>query len=264
MKSFGKERDYIKIQYADEEMLYVPIEQANLVQRYIGSEGGAPKLDKLGGTGWAHKKAKARKSAEDLAGKLIDLYAKRKNSVGFAFQKDTDWQLQFEASFPYDETPDQLSCIEDIKSDMLLPRTDTKAAEALTDVIQGKLSQYKVQGTLMLTASFGIATTSDVVENANQLVSKAEDDLEARKIYDNNEQKGNVVTAIVNSLHAADQQLSRLLVFLIGEGGVFLGEHRQGILEFHLVVRRGRFDGYADHRVGKVHFFEKYLLAFAA
>jgi len=85
---------------------------------------------------------------------------------------------------------------------MLLPRTDTKAAEALTDVIQGKLSQYKVQGTLMLTASFGIATTSDVVENANQLVSKAEDDLEARKIYDNNEQKGNVVTAIVNSLHA--------------------------------------------------------------
>jgi len=121
VKSFGKERDYIKIQYADEEMLYVPIEQANLVQRYIGSEGGAPKLDKLGGTGWAHKKAKARKSAEDLAGKLIDLYAKRKNSVGFAFQKDTDWQLQFEASFPYDETPDQLSCIEDIKSDMEKP-----------------------------------------------------------------------------------------------------------------------------------------------
>ncbi|MFA6734048.1 MAG: transcription-repair coupling factor [Sphaerochaetaceae bacterium] len=121
VKSFGKERDYIKIQYADEEMLYVPIEQANLVQRYIGSEGGAPKLDKLGGTGWAHKKAKARKSAEELASKLIDLYAKRKNSVGYAFQKDTDWQLQFEASFPYDETPDQLACIEDIKSDMEKP-----------------------------------------------------------------------------------------------------------------------------------------------
>lgn len=121
VKSFGKERDYIKIEYADEEMLYVPIEQANLVQRYIGSEGGAPKLDKLGGTGWAHKKAKARKSAEDLASKLIDLYAKRKNSVGYAFQKDTDWQLQFEASFPYDETPDQLACIEDIKNDMEKP-----------------------------------------------------------------------------------------------------------------------------------------------
>lgn len=67
------------------------------------------------------QKAKARKSAEDLASKLIDLYAKRKNSVGYAFQKDTDWQLQFEASFPYDETPDQLACIEDIKNDMEKP-----------------------------------------------------------------------------------------------------------------------------------------------
>lgn len=62
VKSFGKERDYIKIEYADEEMLYVPIEQANLVQRYIGSEGGAPKLDKLGGTGWAHKRRKPGKA----------------------------------------------------------------------------------------------------------------------------------------------------------------------------------------------------------
>jgi transcription-repair coupling factor (superfamily II helicase) len=122
VKSFGKERDYIKIEYAGEEMLYVPIEQANLVQRYIGSEGNAPKLDKIGGTGWEHKKAKARKSAEDLAKQLIDLYAKRKNSVGFAFQKDNDMQLQFEASFPYDETPDQLSCIDDIKADMEKPQ----------------------------------------------------------------------------------------------------------------------------------------------
>ena len=121
VKSFDRERDYIKIEYAGGEFLYVPIEQANLVQRYIGSQGEAPKLDRIGGTGWAHKKAKARQSAEDLAGKLIALYAKRKNSVGFAFQKDNDMQLQFEASFPYDETPDQLTCIEDIKADMESP-----------------------------------------------------------------------------------------------------------------------------------------------
>lgn len=121
VKSFNRERDYIKIEYAGGEFLYVPIEQANLVQRYIGSEGGAPKLDKLGGAGWEHKKAKARKNAEDLARHLIDLYARRKNSVGFAFQKDNDMQLQFEASFPYDETPDQLTCIEDIKADMESP-----------------------------------------------------------------------------------------------------------------------------------------------
>ncbi len=121
VKSFDRERDYIKIEYAGGEFLYVPIEQANLVQRYIGSEGGSPKLDKIGGSGWEHKKAKAHKSAEALAGHLIGLYAKRKNSVGFAFQKDNDMQLQFEASFPYDETPDQLTCIEEIKADMESP-----------------------------------------------------------------------------------------------------------------------------------------------
>jgi transcription-repair coupling factor (superfamily II helicase) len=117
----GRERDYIKIQYASEEVLFVPIEQANLIQRYVGSEGGAPKLDKLGGQGWENKKAKARKSAEDLAGRLIQLYARRKSSKGYPFPKDTDWQLEFEASFPFEETEDQLTCIEDIKNDMESP-----------------------------------------------------------------------------------------------------------------------------------------------
>lgn len=117
----GRERDYVKIQYASEEVLFVPIEQANLIQRYVGSEGGAPKLDKLGGQGWENKKAKARKSAEELAGRLIQLYARRKSSKGYPFPKDTDWQLEFEASFPFEETEDQLTCIEDIKNDMESP-----------------------------------------------------------------------------------------------------------------------------------------------
>lgn len=117
----GRERDYIKIRYASDENLYVPIEQANLIQRYIGSAGGSPALDHLGGQGWEHKKARARKSAEQLATRLQQLYARRKNARGFPFPPDTDWQLQFEASFPYDETEDQLTCIEDIKKDMESP-----------------------------------------------------------------------------------------------------------------------------------------------
>lgn len=116
-----RERDYIKIQFADKENLYVPIEQANLIQRYIGSAGEAPHIDKLGSAGWENKKAKARKSAEDLASKLISLYARRKNSQGFAFDKDNDWQLRFEAEFEYDETEDQISCIQDVKDDMESP-----------------------------------------------------------------------------------------------------------------------------------------------
>ena len=116
-----RERDYIKIQFADKENLYVPIEQANLIQRYIGSAGEAPHIDKLGSAGWENKKAKARKSAENLAARLIALYARRKNSQGFAFDKDNDWQLRFEAEFEYDETEDQLSCIQDVKDDMESP-----------------------------------------------------------------------------------------------------------------------------------------------
>lgn len=118
VKSFDRERDYIKIAYANGDNIYVPIEQANLVQRYIGSNGNAPSLDKIGSKVWENKKAKARKSAEDLADYLIKLYAKRKAAIGFPFEKDTDMQLQFEAMFPYQETPDQLTCIEDIKIDM--------------------------------------------------------------------------------------------------------------------------------------------------
>ena len=116
-----RERDYIKIQFADKENLYVPIEQANLIQRYIGSAGEAPHIDKLGSAGWENKKAKARKSAENLASKLIALYARRKNSQGFAFDRDNDWQLRFEAEFEYEETEDQLTCIQDIKDDMESP-----------------------------------------------------------------------------------------------------------------------------------------------
>ena len=121
VSSFDRERDFIKIVYADKENLYVPIEQANLIQRYIGSDGCPPRLDKLAGMGWETKKAKARKNAENLAKHLIGLYAKRMSSTGHAFSKDTDWQLQFEASFAFDETADQLQCIEEIKEDMEKP-----------------------------------------------------------------------------------------------------------------------------------------------
>ncbi len=115
------ERDYIKILFADNNTLYVPIEQANLIQKYIGSSGEAPKMDKLGSNSWESKKAKARKSAEDLANHLINLYAKRQNSHGFAFNKDNDWQLRFESLFEFEETEDQISCIQDIKDDMEKP-----------------------------------------------------------------------------------------------------------------------------------------------
>lgn len=118
MTVLGNERDYIKIEYADTETVFVPIEQANLVQRYIGNEGEAPHLDKLGSKSWENRKKRVKKSVEELAERLIRIYARRQASKGFAFPKDTEWQTEFEASFPYDETPDQLRCIDEIKQDM--------------------------------------------------------------------------------------------------------------------------------------------------
>jgi transcription-repair coupling factor (superfamily II helicase) len=118
VRALGHERDYIKIEYADEEVVFVPIEQVNLVQRYIGAEGASPRLDRLGSKYWEYRKAQARKSAEELAGRLLVLYSKRKAAVGFTFPPDGEWQDLFEAAFPFDETEDQLRCIAEIKADM--------------------------------------------------------------------------------------------------------------------------------------------------
>ncbi len=115
------ERDYIKIEYADKDFLYVPIEQADLVQKYIGNDGKPPHLDRLGSQSWTKKKEKAIKNAAELAAELVQLYARRQTVKGFQFLPDNDWQIQFEASFPYSETPDQLKCLEDVKKDMESP-----------------------------------------------------------------------------------------------------------------------------------------------
>ncbi|MDR3324511.1 MAG: transcription-repair coupling factor [Spirochaetaceae bacterium] len=121
IRTLGNERDYIKIEYADDETVFVPIEQVNLIQRYIGKSEMHPRLDKLGSKGWEARKERVKKAAEELAASLIILYSKRKAAQGFAFAKDTEWQTMFEASFPYDETVDQLRCVEEIKEDMEKP-----------------------------------------------------------------------------------------------------------------------------------------------
>ena len=136
VKTSRTERDYIKIEYANSEYLYVPIEQADLVQKYIGNDGRTPKLDTLGSQSWSRKKEKAIKNAEELAKQLVHLYAERQTVHGYQFARDNDWQVQFEASFPFTETPDQLKCIDDIKKDM----ESTKVMDRLVcgDVGYGK------------------------------------------------------------------------------------------------------------------------------
>jgi len=118
----GIHRDYLHIKYGGDDKLFVPTDQVHLLQKYIGSEGEVPRLHKMGGTEWAKAKAKAKASVADIAQELIRLYAKRQVDKGFAFDKDTPWQREFEDAFPFEETPDQLTAIEEIKKDMEAPR----------------------------------------------------------------------------------------------------------------------------------------------
>ena len=118
IRAAGHERDYISLAYDGGERVFLPIEQVNLIQRYVGQEGRSPKLDRLGGKGWQNKKERVRRSVEDMARRLAALYARRNAAQGFAFAPDTDWQSEFEARFPYQETEDQLASIEAVKLDM--------------------------------------------------------------------------------------------------------------------------------------------------
>ncbi len=117
----GIPHDFLLIRYADEARLYVPVERMDLVQKYTGTDGQPPRLDRLGGLTWARTKARAIRSMQHLAEELLMLYAERKLIRGHAFSPDTPWQAEFEAGFEYDLTPDQERALQEIKRDMERP-----------------------------------------------------------------------------------------------------------------------------------------------
>ncbi|MGN0564289.1 MAG: transcription-repair coupling factor [Candidatus Heritagella sp.] len=115
----GVVKDYIKIRYAKNDVLYVPVTQLDLVSKYIGPrEDSSVRLNRLGGTEWQKAKTRVRKAVQDMAKELTKLYAQRMNAKGHAFSPDSEWQHDFESHFPYEETEDQLRCINEIKDDM--------------------------------------------------------------------------------------------------------------------------------------------------
>jgi len=110
--------DFLLLEYAGSDKLYLPVDRLGLVQRFVGPEGSQPGLDKLGGVGWEKSKGKARKNIEEMAGELLEIYARRQISEGFAFSPPDEMYREFEASFAWEETPDQLSAIQDVLADM--------------------------------------------------------------------------------------------------------------------------------------------------
>ena len=114
----GTTKDYIKLKYKNDAILYVPTSQLDSIRKYVGGDAINPPINSLGSKDWIKTKEKVKKNLRAVAKELIELYAKREKAKGYAFSKDTPWQSQFENSFPYQETDDQLRCIEEVKKDM--------------------------------------------------------------------------------------------------------------------------------------------------
>lgn len=118
----GADRDYLHLEYAQGDALYVPSDQINLVQRYVGVEGQAPQIHRLGGAEWEREKRRVRERTREMARELLELYASRESKQGHGFSGDTPWQREMEQAFVYEETPDQWKAIEDVKRDMESPK----------------------------------------------------------------------------------------------------------------------------------------------
>ena len=207
LKVGGVTKDYVKIAYQGTDCLYVPATQLDLVSKYIGAGEDTPvRLNKLGGDQWQKTKARAKAAAKDLAAGLIKLYAERKRLPGFAFAADSPWQQEFEESFEYAETDDQLRCIDEIKRDMESPapmdrllcgdvgfgKTEVALRAAMKCILDGKQVAILVPTTVLaqqhyLTAMRRFATfpvTIDVLSRFRTpaQIKKTMFDLETGKI----------------------------------------------------------------------------------
>jgi len=118
IKADGTIKDYIKIKYKDDDILYIPTNDLDTIRKFVGGDKIQPKINRLGSKEWEKTKTKVKNNLREVAKELIELYAKRDKAQGFSFSKDTPWQNEFEAKFPYQETDDQLRCIEEVKKDM--------------------------------------------------------------------------------------------------------------------------------------------------
>ena len=214
LEADGIVKDYIKIKYADDAILYVPTSDLDSVRKYVGGDRIKPKINKLGTRDWEKAKAKVKNNLREVAEELIELYAKRENAVGFAFSKDTPWQKEFEDKFPYQETDDQLRCIEEVKSDMEKPRpmdrllcgdvgygkTEVAMRAAFKAVMDGKQVAY-------------LAPTTVLAEQQYQEFKKRMKDFPVR-------------VEILNRFKTQKYQNEVIRKLKLGEVDILIGTHR--------------------------------------
>lgn len=244
-------RDYLVVEYAMGDKLYVPTDQMGLVQKYVGGEGVKPTIYRLGGKRWQQVKRKVRVSARRLAAELLRLYAERKSLPGYAFSKDTPWQRELEDAFPFKETLDQLEAINEIKQDMEIPspmdrlvcgdvgygKTEVAIRAAFKAVLDGKQVAVLVPTTILALQHFTtfrtrFAAFPIVVEVLSRLRSKGEQ----IKILEGLE-KGTVDVIIgTHRLLQKDVKFKHLGLVIIDEEQRFGVRHKESLKELRRQV----------------------------
>ncbi len=210
----GTERDYLQLEYAEGDKLFVPTEQLDRVTRYVGPEGASPRLTRLNTSDWSRALAKARKATKKLAFDLVDVYARRAATQGFRFSPDTPWQREMEEAFPYQETRDQLAAIADVKADM-------ESARPMDRLICGDVGFGKTE--VALRAAF------KATQDGKQVMVLCPTTILAQQHYtsfkDRFEPFG-VKVEVLSRFRSDEQQARALEGFASGEVQVLVGTHR--------------------------------------
>ncbi len=207
-------KDYIKLKYQNDDILYVPTSQLDNIRKYIGGDELKPQINKLGSKDWRETKAKVKKNLREVAKDLIELYAKREKAKGYSFSKDTPWQKQFEDKFPYQETEDQLRCIKEVKQDM-------ESQRPMDRLLCGDVGYGKTE--VAIRAAF------KAVMNQKQVAYLVPTTVLAQQQYEefkNRMADFPIRVEILNRFKSAKYQKEVIKKLALGEVDVVIGTHR--------------------------------------
>ena len=214
IKADGTIKDYIKIKYYGDDILYVPTNQLDSIRKYIGGDEGGLKVNKLGTKEWLKTKAKVKNNLREVARELIELYAKRDKIRGYAFSKDTPWQTQFEDSFPYQETDDQLRCIDEVKKDMEMDKP-------MDRLLCGDVGYGKTE--VAIRAAFKAVMDGKQVAYLAPTTVLAE---QQYKEFSSRMSEFGIKVEVLNRFRTKSQQTQIIKKIKIGEVDIVIGTHR--------------------------------------
>jgi len=251
LKTGGAEKDFFKIEYRDGDEIFIPVDQINLLQKYIGQEGRTPRIDRLGSDTWKRVKEHVKKSVRNLARELIELYSIRSSLRGFAFSKDMEWQYEFESGFRYEETPDQLRTIEELKRDMECERpmdrlvcgdvgfgkTEVAIRAAFKAVMDGKQVAVLVPTTILAEQHLNTFTERFSLYPINvEILSRFKTHKEQKVIIGN--LRNGVIDVVIGThrLIQKDVQFRDLGLVIIDEEQRFGVEHKEKLKQLRKLV----------------------------